>query len=80
MESSNFRDNQNKQSTSNASNNDILAKKQKEEGDRMERNVRFFLEHFYEIVGDRYKSSDYKIKEVISLTFGTFFIMTKITK
>ncbi len=70
MESSNSK---NKNSTSNKGDNQAQSKKI--EGDYMEKNMRLFLRKFEKIQSDEVNYSEYKIKEIISLTIGKSLLM-----
>ena len=63
-----------KNSTSNKGDNQAQSKN-KIEGDYMEKNMRLFLRKFEKIQSDEVNYSEYKIKEIISLTIGKSLLM-----
>jgi len=57
----------------NANNLKDKEKNSKNEGQILEHNVKFLLTHFEQMDDNVYKSSNYKIKEIVSLKLGNRF-------
>lgn len=71
MKNSNSKD---KQSSSNKGNNNNKSINNIE-GDNMEKNMRLFLKKLEQIESDEVNYSEYKIKEIISLTIGKSLLL-----